>query len=69
MEFNIVHELNGKFDPIVLIKTDEKPDEDVISPKPGKNGCIMSFVAQTIVKRKTSFFGKNEKEYSFRTNC
>ena len=59
MEFNIVHELNGKFDPIVLIKTDEKPDEDVISPKPGKNGCIMSFVAQTIVKRKTSFFGRD----------
>ncbi len=56
MEFNIVHELKGKFDPIVLIKTDEKPREDVISPKPEMCGCIMLFVAQTIAKRKTSLF-------------
>lgn len=59
MEFNIVSELNGKFDPIVLIKTDEKPDEDVISPKQGMNGCIMPFVAQTIAKRKTSLFDRD----------
>ena len=59
MEFNIVRELNGKFDPIVLIKTDEKPEGDVISPKPGMNGCIMPFVAQTIAKRKTSLFDRD----------
>ena len=59
MEFNIVHELNGKFDPIVLIKTDEKPREDVISPKPEMCGCIMLFVAQTIAKRKTSLFERD----------
>ena len=34
MEFNIVNEINGKFNPIVLIKSDEKPD-DAIIPKPG----------------------------------
>ena len=28
MEFNIVKELNGQFDPIVLIKADEKPEDD-----------------------------------------
>ena len=32
MEFNIVKELNGQFDPIVLIKADEKP-EDALAPK------------------------------------
>ena len=45
MEFNIVNEINGKFKPIVLIKSDEKPD-DAIIPKPGKGGCVMSFVAR-----------------------
>lgn len=59
MEFNIVHELNGKFDPIVLIKTDEKPRENVISPKPEMCRCIMLFVAQTIAKRKTSLFERD----------
>ena len=57
MEFNIVRELNGKFDPIVLIKSDEKPD-DALSPKAGKGGCIMAFVSQTIAKRKTTAFGR-----------
>ena len=57
MEFNIVKELNGQFDPIVLIKTDEKP-EDALAPKAGRGGCVMSFVAQTIAKRKTTAFGR-----------
>ena len=57
MEFNIVKELNGDFDPIVLIKTDEKPD-DALAPKAGRGGCVMSFVAQTIAKRKTTAFGR-----------
>lgn len=57
MEFNIVKELNGRFDPIVLIKTDEKP-EDALAPKAGRGGCVMSFVAQTIAKRKTTAFGR-----------
>ena len=57
MEFNIVKELNGQFDPIVLIKTDEKPD-DALAPKAGRGGCVMSLVAQTIAKRKTTAFGR-----------
>ena len=57
MEFNIVKELNGQFDPIVLIKTDEKP-EDALAPKPGRGGCVMSFVAQSIAKRKVTAFGR-----------
>ena len=57
MEFNIVKELNGKFDPIVLIKSDEKP-EDAIAPKAGRGGCVMAFVAQTIAKRKMTAFGR-----------
>ena len=44
MEFNIVKELNGQFDPIVLIKADEKPD-DALAPKAGRGGCVMSLVA------------------------
>lgn len=57
MEFNIVNKLNGKFDPIVLIKTDEKPVDATI-PKPGKGGCVMPFVSQTIAKRKITAFGR-----------
>lgn len=57
MEFNIVNEINGKFNPIVLIKSDEKPN-DAIIPKPGKGGCVMAFISQTIAKRKTTAFGR-----------
>ena len=57
MESNIANYLNGKFKPIVLIKSDEKP-KDVKSPKSGRGGCVMSFVAQTIAKRKTTVFGR-----------
>jgi uncharacterized protein (DUF169 family) len=57
MDCNLAKELNGKFDPIVLIKTDEKP-EDALGPKEGRGGCVMSFVAQTIAKRKTTVFGR-----------
>ena len=57
MEFNIVKELNGQFDPIVLIKTDEKP-EDALAPKAGRGSCVMSLVGQTIAKRKVTAFGR-----------
>ena len=57
MEFNIVKELNGKYNPIVLIKTDEKP-QDATMPKPGRGGCVMAFISQTIAKRKTTSFGR-----------
>lgn len=57
MESYISNQLNSKFMPIVLIKTDEKPD-DATGPKPGRGGCVMSFVAQTIAKRKTTVFGR-----------
>ena len=57
MQFNIVKELNGEFDPIVLIKTDEKP-ADATMPKPGRGGCVMAFVSQTIAKRKVTAFGR-----------
>ncbi len=58
MESNIVNYLNGKFDPIVLIKTDEKPD-NIKGPKPGSGGCVMSFVARCIAKRKPFVFGRD----------
>ena len=57
MEFNIVKELNGQFDPIVLIKADEKP-EGALAPKAGRGGCVMSLVGQTIAKRKVTAFGR-----------
>lgn len=57
MKSNISEHLNSKFKPIVLIKTDEKP-QDATGPKPGRGGCVMSFVAQTIAKRKTTVFGR-----------
>ena len=57
MESNIAKEINGRFDPIVLIRTDEKP-EDAIAPKNSRGGCVMAFVAQTIANRKTTAFGR-----------
>lgn len=57
MQSNIAKELNMKFMPIVLLKSDEKP-ENAIGPK--KGGCIMSFVAQTIAKRKTTCIGRED---------
>jgi len=54
---NIAKEMNFKFPPIVLIKSDTKP-ERAVAPKKGKGGCVMSFVAQTIAKRKVTCFGK-----------
>lgn len=57
MNSNISNFLNGKFAPIVLIKTNEKP-EGVRAPKAGRGGCVMSFVAKTIAKRETSVFGR-----------
>lgn len=57
MKSVIAEEMNFKFPPIALLKSDTKPEES-LSPKPGKGGCVMSFVAQTIVKRKTTCFGR-----------
>ena len=57
MESRIANYLNGRFKPIVLIKTDEKP-ADVKGPKEGRGGCVMSFVARTIAKRTTAVFGR-----------
>lgn len=56
MQSNISEKLDMKFPPIALLKSDEKP-EDAVGPKKG-GGCVMSFVAQTIAKRKTTFFGR-----------
>ena len=57
MESNIAKEINGRFDPIVLIRSDEKP-EDAIAPRSSRGGCVMAFVAQTIANRKTTAFGR-----------
>ena len=56
MQSKISQELGMKFPPIALLKSDEKP-EDGIGPK-NNRGCVMSFVAQTIAKRKTTYFGR-----------
>ena len=61
MKSSIANYLNGKFDPIVLIKTNEKPD-DIKGPKEGRGGCVMSFVAQCIAKRKAFVF-EDAKEF------
>ncbi len=57
MQSNISKELEMKFHPIVLIKSNSKP-ENAKEPRPGKGGCVMSFVAQTIAKRITTCFGR-----------
>ena len=54
MQSNISKELDMKFPPIVLLKSDSKPKEGK-GPKDGKGGCVMSFVAQTIAKRTTTY--------------
>lgn len=56
MQSNISEKLEMKFPPIVLLKSDEKPENTVGPKKSG--GCAMSFVAQTIAKRKTTYFGR-----------
>lgn len=56
MQSKISKELNMRFPPIALLKSNDKP-ENAIGPKNG-GGCVMSFVAQTIAKRKTTFFGR-----------
>ena len=53
----ISEELNMKFPPIVLLKSAEKP-KNALGPKGNKGGCVMSFVAQSIARRKTTFFGR-----------
>jgi len=40
MESYISNELNLRFPPIVLLKSDERP-EDAKGPKSGKGGCVM----------------------------
>ena len=57
MESYISNELGLRFPPIVLLKSDEKP-ADGKGPKAGRGGCVMSFVAQTIAKRNTTYFGR-----------
>ncbi len=57
MHSNISKEMDFRFPPIVLIKSNNKPEE-AIGPKEGKGGCVMSFIAQTIAKRKTTCFGR-----------
>lgn len=57
MQSNISEILEMQFPPIALLKSDEKP-KDAIGPKGENGGCVMSFVAQTIAKRKTTFFGR-----------
>ena len=57
MESIISKNLEMKFPPIVLLKSDIKP-KDAIGPKTENGGCAMSFVAQTIAKRKTTYFGR-----------
>lgn len=57
MESHISNQLNGKFKPIVLIKTNEKP-ENAFGPKNSRGGCVMSFVTQAIAKRKTACYGR-----------
>ena len=58
MQSNISKELDMKFPPIVLLKSDAEP-KDGKRPKDGKGGCVMSFVAQTIAKRVTTYFGRD----------
>ena len=59
MESYIAKNLESKFKPIVLLKTDDIP-EGAIGPKSNRGGCVMSFVAQTIAKRKTSFYKRED---------
>lgn len=57
MQSKISEILEMQFPPIVLLKSDTKP-KDAIGPKGEKGGCVMSFVAQTIAKRNTTYFGR-----------
>ena len=56
MQSKISQELGMQFPPIVMLKSNIKP-ENATGPK-NKGGCVMSCVAQTIAKRKTTYFGR-----------
>jgi len=58
MESRTAHELGGKFQPIVFLRTDTRL-LDAISPKEGaRKGCVMGFISHVIRDRKTAVFTK-----------
>lgn len=58
MESVIDKNLGGKFRPIVMLHSDEKPDS-AIQPKPGSHGCIMPYIAQVIAHGKIAVFDRD----------
>jgi hypothetical protein len=53
----IAKELNGKFPPIALLLSNEKP-ADAIGPKPGQHGCTIVYIAKAITEGKTVVFDR-----------
>ena len=59
MDSKVNNLLESNFKPIVLIKTDEKP-ENAIGPKSNRgHGCVMTFIGRTIKDRIPSVFEKD----------
>jgi hypothetical protein len=58
MESIIYKELKGKFEPIVMLRSDQKPT-GAIQPKQGAFGCIMTYFAQVVVNGKTAVFDRD----------
>jgi len=50
-------ELKGKFRPIALLRSEERPQE-ALQPKAGQRGCIMPYVARVIAEGKTAVFDR-----------
>ena len=59
MESKIAKYLDCKFDPIVLVESDSCSD-DMLGPKSPEERCVMSFVAETIANRKTTYYGRDD---------
>lgn len=57
MESIIAQKLNPALHPVVLLKSDLKP-EKALQPKSGKYLCIMSLFAQSVAKGKTVVFDR-----------
>lgn len=58
MESLISKELNGRFQPIVMLRSNEKPTE-ALQPEQNEHGCIMTYFAEVVTNGKTVVFDRD----------
>lgn len=58
MDSFISKELKGRFEPIIMLRSNKKPFE-AIQPKQNEHGCMMKYFAEVVVEGKTVVFDRN----------